>query len=140
MLVVTVDLFPGGYETHRRIIGTMRISNRSNLADVSDYCVDANPLTGDPPRKAACMVLAHDRKRLLFLGPADDANELLFHFDVRTAAHAELVTAMDACRSTLMSHRTVLDEIAATLLRVGRIDGVTATAILDALGQMRGRK
>jgi hypothetical protein len=67
MLIVTVDLCPGGYETHRRTIGTMCISNLSNLADVSDYWVEvmegANPLTGDPPRKAACMVVAHDRKQ-----------------------------------------------------------------------------
>lgn len=36
MLIVTVDLVPGGYEPHRRTIGSMRIANVSNLADVSD--------------------------------------------------------------------------------------------------------
>ena len=81
MLVVTVDLFPGGYETHRRTIGTMRISNRSNLADVSDYCVEAmegaNPLTGDPPRKAACMVLAHDRKQSVWALLVSASTEIL---------------------------------------------------------------
>jgi hypothetical protein len=43
-----------------------------------------------------------------------------------------LVKAAEACRSTLISYRAALDEIAATLLRVGRIDGVIATAIIDA--------
>ena len=65
MLVVTIDLVPGGHELFRRTIASMQISNMSNLADRSDYCVVAmegkNPLTGEPPRSAACMVVAHER-------------------------------------------------------------------------------
>jgi hypothetical protein len=67
MLVITIDLVPGGYESYRRTIGSMRIVNVSNLADVSDYVVDVvegeNPLTGAKSRKAACMISAHDRRQ-----------------------------------------------------------------------------
>jgi len=70
MLVVTIDLVPGGYEPHRRTIASVQVSNVSNLADCSDYCVTAmegsNPLTGDPPRKTTCMVLAHKRRQSVF--------------------------------------------------------------------------
>jgi len=37
MLVVTIDLVPGGDESCRRTIGSMRIANLSNLAEASDY-------------------------------------------------------------------------------------------------------
>jgi hypothetical protein len=40
MLVITIDLVPGGYQPNRRTIGSMRIANVSNLADISDYLVD----------------------------------------------------------------------------------------------------
>jgi hypothetical protein len=40
MLVVTVDLVPGGFEPMRRTIGLLRIANVSDLADVSDYCIE----------------------------------------------------------------------------------------------------
>jgi hypothetical protein len=67
MLKVTIELVPGGFAPMRRTIGSMRISNMSNLADLSDYRVEAiesaNALTGDPSRNAECMVLAHDRKQ-----------------------------------------------------------------------------
>jgi hypothetical protein len=53
MLVVTVDLAPGGYEPYRRNTGSMRIINVSNLAEVPHYDVaameGANALTGHPP-------------------------------------------------------------------------------------------
>jgi hypothetical protein len=39
MLVITIDLVPGGDESSRRTIGSMRIANISNLADLSDYTV-----------------------------------------------------------------------------------------------------
>jgi len=70
--------------------------------------------------------------RLLFLAPLEDTDELLSYADVRTTAYAELVKAAAACRSTLLSHRAALDEIAATLLQAGRIDGVAAAAIVGA--------
>jgi hypothetical protein len=67
MLTITVELVPGGFAPMRRTIASMRISNVSDLDDCSDYRVvameDANPLTGDPPRNAECMVVAHDRRQ-----------------------------------------------------------------------------
>jgi hypothetical protein len=70
LLVVTIDLVPGGYESYRRTISSMRIANLSNLADTSDYSVEvmegANPLTGAKPRNAACTVRAHDRRQSVF--------------------------------------------------------------------------
>jgi hypothetical protein len=71
MLVVTVELVPGGFEPMRRAIASMLISNLSDLADVSDYHVEAmegaNPLTGDPPRRAECIVPAHARKQSVWV-------------------------------------------------------------------------
>jgi hypothetical protein len=47
MLVVKVELVPGGFEPMRRTVASMRIWNLSDLADVSDYRVEgterANP-------------------------------------------------------------------------------------------------
>lgn len=81
MLVVTVDLVPGGYEPHRRTIGSMRIANVSNLSDVSDYDVEgmdgANSLTGKPPRNATCKVLAHDRRQSIWVLLAKASEEMI---------------------------------------------------------------
>jgi hypothetical protein len=81
MLVVTVDLVPGEYEAHRRTIGSMRIANVSNLSHVSDYVVEAtesaNPLTGEPARNAACMVLAHDRMQSVWALLAKASEEII---------------------------------------------------------------
>ncbi|WP_018322448.1 hypothetical protein [Bradyrhizobium sp. WSM2793] len=67
MLVVTVDLAPGGDESRRRTLATMSISNESDLAEVSDYLVTAmeaaSPLTGRPAGIAQTRVLSHDRKQ-----------------------------------------------------------------------------
>jgi hypothetical protein len=67
MLKVTIDLVPGGFSPLKRTIATMRIANVSDLADCSDYRVEAtegrNPLTGDPPRSASCEVTGHDRRQ-----------------------------------------------------------------------------
>jgi|ERR1700722_19878434 hypothetical protein len=67
MLRLTIELVPGGFEPMRRTIASMRISNMSDLADCSDYLVEAtevaNALTGDPARSAECILLAHDRKQ-----------------------------------------------------------------------------
>jgi hypothetical protein len=67
LLVITIDLVPGGFESSRRTIGSMRIVNVFNLADVSDYVVDvmegANPLTGLPAQAASCQVVGHDRRQ-----------------------------------------------------------------------------
>jgi hypothetical protein len=81
MLIVTVDLVPGGYESHRRSIGSMRISNLSELADRLDYRIEAmesaNPLTGTEPRKAECMVLAHDRRQSVWALLARASEEIV---------------------------------------------------------------
>lgn len=81
MLVVTVDLVPGGYEPHRRTIGSMRIANVSDLADVSDYDVEAmegaNPLTGKPSRNETCKVLAHDRRQSIWALLAKASEEII---------------------------------------------------------------
>jgi hypothetical protein len=65
MIVVTVSILPGGFEHRRRDVGTLRISNISDAARVSNYAVDvmelANPLTGAPARIGGCSVEQHDR-------------------------------------------------------------------------------
>jgi hypothetical protein len=67
MIVVTVTIVPGGFEPRRRDIGSLRISNISNLARVSDYAVDvveaANHLAGSPARIGECRVERHDREQ-----------------------------------------------------------------------------
>ncbi|MHC2467413.1 hypothetical protein [Bradyrhizobium embrapense] len=67
MLVITVDLVPGGYEPMRRTIAAMRIANISDLADISDYQIVANetsnPLSGTPPRTIRCLIQAHSRRQ-----------------------------------------------------------------------------
>ena len=58
MLVVTVELLPGGAESLRRCIATTRMSNESDLADMSTYRVTAmeptRRLTGSPADIAEC--------------------------------------------------------------------------------------
>ncbi|SIO66852.1 ATP-dependent Zn proteases [Bradyrhizobium erythrophlei] len=71
-------------------------------------------------------------KQLLFLAPHDDTDGLLSYVDVRLAARAELIRAAEACHSLLLEHRVALEEIASTLLRAGRIDGVSAAGIIRA--------
>jgi hypothetical protein len=65
MICVTVDIVPGGFEPARRTIGSLLISNVSDLAPVSNYRVDvleaANHLTGSPARTGRCHIENHDR-------------------------------------------------------------------------------
>jgi hypothetical protein len=65
VLIVTIDLLPGGAANMRRTVGTLRISNHSDLADVSDYGVvalqAANHLTGEPSGIAEFHVRDHAR-------------------------------------------------------------------------------
>jgi hypothetical protein len=67
MLKLTIDLVPGGFEPARRTIATMRIANVSNLADISNYRIEAtegrNPPAGTPHRSASCEVTGHDRRQ-----------------------------------------------------------------------------
>ena len=54
MICVTVEIVPGGFEPARRTIGSLRISNVSDLAPISSYEVVVleamNPLCGTPSR------------------------------------------------------------------------------------------
>ena len=43
MLRVIIEIVPGGHRELRRTIASMAIGNLSNLANVSDYEVDALP-------------------------------------------------------------------------------------------------
>jgi hypothetical protein len=65
VLILTVTLVPGGFELLRRDIGTLRISNISEVGHICDYSVDvveaANPLIGAAARIGGCRVEAHDR-------------------------------------------------------------------------------
>jgi hypothetical protein len=67
MLTITIDILPGGFAPLKSTIATMRIANLSDLADCSDYRIEAmegrNPLTGDPPRSTAFDVVGHDRRQ-----------------------------------------------------------------------------
>jgi hypothetical protein len=67
MLMITIGLLPGGFESLRRRVAAMSIVNESDLADVSDYRVtameSANPLTGTAPGFTYASVAAHDRRQ-----------------------------------------------------------------------------
>lgn len=67
MLVVEIQLIPGGFEPMKRTIGTLRIENISNLSDISDYRLvameGANKLTGEPARISECRLEGHDRRQ-----------------------------------------------------------------------------
>jgi hypothetical protein len=70
LLVVTVDLLPGGNPERRRTIASLRIANASDLADISDYRVvavqAANPLAGSPAGIGSCEVTSHDRRQSIW--------------------------------------------------------------------------
>lgn len=80
MLTVTVELHPGGYSGARRTLATMRISNLSDLADVSDYQIEslegANRLSGAPPYSSECVVVAHDRRQSVWVLIAKAASKI----------------------------------------------------------------
>ena len=67
MLKVTVTLVPGGFEPARRTVAMMTIANLSNLADVSDYCIEAsegeNRIASLPARSMQSEVKHHDRRQ-----------------------------------------------------------------------------
>ena len=80
MLRVIIEIVPGGQAQLRRTIASMAIGNISNLADVSDYKVDAmesaNHLIGTPPRSATCEVTGHDRRQSVWALVAKAAAEI----------------------------------------------------------------
>jgi hypothetical protein len=67
MLVIKVELWPGGDERYKTVLARAGIGNISNLADVSDYEVLAsegkNPLTGTPAWKGRGLLHMHDRRQ-----------------------------------------------------------------------------
>lgn len=67
MLVVNIELLPGGADSLRRSIATMRISNVTDLADLSTFRVtameSASRLTGHPAGIAECEVADHSRRQ-----------------------------------------------------------------------------
>ena len=81
MLVISIDLVPGGDESNRRTIGSMRISNLSDLAPISDYKVQvteaSNPLTGTPSRECDCVVRGHNRAQSVWALLAKASQEIL---------------------------------------------------------------
>jgi hypothetical protein len=80
MLRVTIEMVPGGFAPLRRTIASMTVGNVSDLADISDYRVDAmegaNPLTGDPSRSATCTIVGHDRRQSVWALLAKAADEI----------------------------------------------------------------
>jgi cell division protease FtsH len=146
-LRTTPPPFAGTYSEYHRRLQVVLAGRSAEEIVLSEASHGAGGRRGSDLHQAAALAAAMvgslgvvGRNDLLFLAPHEDTDELLSYVDVRTTARAELAKAEEACRSTLISHRAALDEIAATLLRVGRIDGVIATAIIDAHRQMKGRK
>jgi hypothetical protein len=67
MIVVHVELWPGGCALLGRPLGKLPISNCSDLAKISDYSISvvetANPLTKTRARGGGCRIEGHDRNR-----------------------------------------------------------------------------
>lgn len=80
MLRVIIEILPGGQSQLRRTIASMRIGNISDLAEVSDYRVEAmesaNHLAGTPLRSATCTVTGHDRRQSVWTLVAKAADEI----------------------------------------------------------------
>ena len=80
MLKVTIELLPSGFAPMRRTIASMHISNATDLADISDYVVEAvesaNPLTATPARKGSVVLYHHDRQPSVWALLARAASEI----------------------------------------------------------------
>jgi hypothetical protein len=80
MLRVIVEILPGGHRELRRTIASVAIGHVSDLADISDYKIDAmeaaNRLTGTPSRSATCVVARHDRRQSVWALIAKAAAEI----------------------------------------------------------------
>ena len=66
MLVVTVEVWPGGDMRRRRVVGTMTAANISELAEVSDYevSIDGEPIVVIPKHRRSDGVWALVRRAL----------------------------------------------------------------------------
>jgi hypothetical protein len=80
MLRIIIELVPGGCRPLRRTIASMNIGNLSDLADISDYKIDAmeaaNQLAGTPSRSATCTVVGHHRRQSVWSLIAKAAAEI----------------------------------------------------------------
>jgi hypothetical protein len=80
MLRIIVEIVPNGHRELRRTIASMNVGNLSDLADVSDYQVDAtegaNPVAGTPSRSTTCTVVGHDRRNSVWALIAKAASEI----------------------------------------------------------------
>ncbi|MCK9918046.1 hypothetical protein MXD81_53790 [Microbacteriaceae bacterium K1510] len=67
MLVIKIELWPGGDERFKTVIARAGIGNMSALADISDYEVvaseSANALSGAPAWKGRGRIDGHDRRQ-----------------------------------------------------------------------------
>jgi hypothetical protein len=67
MLVVKVEVWPGGRENMKRELARARIGNVSNLANTSDYVVTAkegdNSIVGTPAWESKGRLDGHDRRQ-----------------------------------------------------------------------------
>ena len=65
MLVITAEIWPGGDDTRRHLIGEMRIANESNLAEVSSYSAGilqvADPDSGAAGWQSEILIDGHRR-------------------------------------------------------------------------------
>jgi hypothetical protein len=81
MLVITVDLVPGGFAPMRRTIAAMNISNISDLAELSDYLIEAsetsNPLADTPSRDVRCVIRGHARAQSVWALLAKASAEIM---------------------------------------------------------------
>ena len=67
---------------------------------------------------------------LLYLGSQDETDKLMSYPEIRRAARIELARASEAARAVLQENRAALQEFAEIMLREGKLDGVSASAIL----------
>jgi cell division protease FtsH len=119
-----------GYQHRLQVLLAGRTAEEIMLGEASHGAAsDLQQATAVAAAMAGSLGIA-EPKQLLFLASHDDTDELLSYVDVRTAAHAELMRAAEASRSTLLEHRAALEEIASKLLQAGRIDGVSAGRII----------
>jgi cell division protease FtsH len=131
--------FAGTYSDYQRRLQVLLAGRTAEEILLNEASHSAGGRRGSDLQHAAALAAAMvgslgiaGPKQLLFLATHEETDELLSYVDVRVAAHAELVQAAEACRSTLLEYRAALEEIAATLLRAGRIDGVSAAGMIRA--------
>jgi cell division protease FtsH len=136
--------FAGTYSDYQRRLQVLLAGRTAEEIVTGEASHGAGGRRGSDLHQAAALAAAMvgslgiaGPKQLLFLGPHDDTDELLSYVDVRAAAHAELMRAAEACRSTLLEHRAALEEIASTLLQAGRIDGVSAAGVIRAYRHLK---